>query len=129
MNRNSHKVKKKCDFYFNRQCRKWSMRILMTGMQQWSHAAQEFLWAVHSMLIYEVWQKSNETYFLFTKLFILSNNNVIPFKIVPLGCYTLMEMFLGCSAWSLQPIWSAACLLYSFGCFQKSRNDDLWRHF
>ena len=41
---------------------------------------------------YEVWQKSNETEFLFTKfLFIFSNINVISFKIVPLGSYTSME--------------------------------------
>ena len=29
--------------------------------------------------------------FLFTKVLFLSNINVIPFKIVPLGNYTLME--------------------------------------
>ena len=39
----------------------------------------------------EVWQKSNETDFLFTKVFISSNIDVIPFKIVPLGSYTPME--------------------------------------
>jgi hypothetical protein len=38
-----------------------------------------------------MWQKSNETDFLFTKVIIFSNNNVIPFKIVPLGSYTPME--------------------------------------
>ena len=44
--------------------------------------------------MYEVWQKNNETdFFLFAKVFIFfSNINVIPFKIVPLGSYTLMEM-------------------------------------
>ena len=41
----------------------------------------------------EVWQKSNETDFLFTKVFISSNIDVIPFKIVPLGSYTPMETF------------------------------------
>ena len=35
--------------------------------------------------LYEVWQKSNETDFLFTKVFIFSNINGIPFKRVPLG--------------------------------------------
>jgi hypothetical protein len=40
-----------------------------------------------------VWQKSNETDFVFTKVFIFSNINVIPFKIVPLGSYTPMETF------------------------------------
>jgi hypothetical protein len=44
-------------------------------------------------LLYEVWQKINETHFLFTKVFIFSNINVIPFKIVPLGSYTPMETF------------------------------------
>ena len=38
----------------------------------------------------EVWQKSNETDFLFTKVFFF-NINVIPFQIVPLGSYTPME--------------------------------------
>ena len=42
---------------------------------------------------YEVWQNSNETDFLFTKVFIFSNINVIPFKIVFLGSYTQMEKF------------------------------------
>ena len=37
--------------------------------------------------MYEVWQKSNETNFLF-----FSNFNVIPFKIAPLGSYTPIEM-------------------------------------
>ena len=41
--------------------------------------------------IYEVCKLSNETNFLFTKVFIFSNINVIPFKIVPLGCYTPVE--------------------------------------
>ena len=40
---------------------------------------------------YEVWQKSNETDFLFTKVFVFLNINDIPFKIVPLGTYTPME--------------------------------------
>ena len=40
---------------------------------------------------YEVWQKPNDTDFLFTKVFIFSNINVIPFKIVPLGSYTPIE--------------------------------------
>ena len=41
---------------------------------------------------YEMWQKSNETdFFLFINVFIFSNINVIPFKIVPLGSYTPME--------------------------------------
>ena len=39
----------------------------------------------------QVWQESNETDFLFTKVFIFSNINLIPFKIVPLGSYTPME--------------------------------------
>ena len=39
-----------------------------------------------------MWQKTNETDYLFTKVFIFfSNINVIPFKIVPLGSYTPME--------------------------------------
>jgi hypothetical protein len=38
-----------------------------------------------------VWQKSNETDFLFNKVFI-SNINLISIKIVPLGSHTPMEM-------------------------------------
>jgi hypothetical protein len=36
----------------------------------------------------EVWQKSNETDFLLTMNFIVLQNKVIPFQIVPLGSYT-----------------------------------------
>ena len=39
------------------------------------------------LLLYEVCKLSNETDFLFNKVFI------IPFKIVPLGSYTPMELF------------------------------------
>ena len=42
---------------------------------------------------YEVWKKSNETDLLFTKVFIFSNINVVPIKIVPLGSYTPMDTF------------------------------------
>ena len=46
----------------------------------------------HSAVIYEVWQKSNETdFFIYQKFLFFSNINVIPFKIVPLGSYTPME--------------------------------------
>ena len=38
-----------------------------------------------------VWQKSNETDFLLTMNFIIFTNQVIPFKIVPLGSYTATE--------------------------------------
>jgi hypothetical protein len=44
-------------------------------------------------MIYEVWQKSNESDFLFTKVLLFSNINVLPFKIVPFGSYTPMETF------------------------------------
>ena len=39
-----------------------------------------------------VWQKSNETDFLLTTYFILFTNQVIPFKIVPLGSYTATKV-------------------------------------
>jgi hypothetical protein len=45
-------------------------------------------------LRYELWQKSNETdFFIYQSfyLFIFSNINVIPFKILPLGSYAPME--------------------------------------
>ena len=42
-------------------------------------------------LLYVVWQKSNETDFLLTMNFILFAKKIIPFKIVPLGSYTVME--------------------------------------
>jgi hypothetical protein len=39
-----------------------------------------------------VWQKSNETDVLYTKVFMFfSNINVIPFKVVSLNSYTPME--------------------------------------
>ena len=41
--------------------------------------------------VYVAWQKSNETDFLLTMNFILFTNKVIPFKIVPLGSYTVTE--------------------------------------
>ena len=42
-------------------------------------------------IAYKICKVSNETDFLFTKVFIFSNINVISFKIVPLGSYTPME--------------------------------------
>ena len=42
--------------------------------------------------MYNVCKLSNEIDFLFTKGFIFSNIHVIPFKIVPLGSYTPMEI-------------------------------------
>jgi len=39
-----------------------------------------------------VWQKSNETDFLLTMNLILFTNQGYPFKIVPLGSYTAMEV-------------------------------------
>ena len=43
---------------------------------------------------YEVWHKSNQNVIFLPKfyLFIISNINVIPFKIVALGSYTPMGM-------------------------------------
>ena len=82
-----------------------------------------------------MWQKSNETDFIFTKVFyfyFFSNINVIPFKVVPFGGYKPMETLFpvfGSSAGSLQPVGSSAYPLYSFGCFLKSRNDVLWGQF
>ena len=72
--------------------------------------------------IYEVWQKSNETDFLFTKVFVFSNINVIPFKNSSLGqLHTDGDSVptYGSNAGSLQPVWSSAYLLHSFGCFLK----------
>ena len=40
-----------------------------------------------------MWQKSNETDFLFTKVFIFFKHQCYPLKIGPLGSYTPMEMF------------------------------------
>ena len=44
-------------------------------------------------MYYEVWQESNKTDSLLTKVFIFSKIKVISFKIVPLGSYTPMETF------------------------------------
>jgi hypothetical protein len=52
-----------------------------------------------------VCQKSNETDFLFTKVFIFSNINVIPFKIVPLGSYTPMEKLFPLLVAALEVNW------------------------
>ena len=69
------------------------------------------------MFTYEVWQKSNETDFLFTKVLIFLNINVILFEIVPLGSYTPMEI--------LFPLLVAALDIFNQYDLQKSRNDVL----
>ena len=51
------------------------------------------LYSSLNYIIYEVWQKSNETDFYLPKFFNL-NLNVIFLKIVPLGNYTPMETLL-----------------------------------
>jgi hypothetical protein len=45
-----------------------------------------------TLLTCKVCKLSNETDFLFSKVFIFSDINVIPFKILPLGSYTPMEI-------------------------------------
>ena len=50
------------------------------------------IWNSNS-IFYEVWHKSNETDFLFTKVFIFFQISVMTFKIFPLGSYTPMEKF------------------------------------
>ena len=80
---------------------------------------------------YEVWQKSNETDFLLTKVFIFFNHQ----------CYLLQNSSLGQlhtdgdvvstfgSSAGSQPVWPSTCSLHSFGYFLKSRNDSLsWRN-
>ena len=55
--------------------------------------------SMYFVVTYVVWQKSNETDFLLTMNFILFTNQGFPFKIVPLGSYTvtdaLFPLFVG----------------------------------
>ena len=73
--------------------------------------------------MYEVWQKSDETDFLFTKVFIFSNINVHPLQNRSFGQpHTdgdVVPKFSG-SAGGLQPVWYSACPLYSCGYSLKS---------
>ena len=81
---------------------------------------------------YEVWQKSKETYFWFTKVFIYFKHQCYLLQNSSLGqLHTDRDVFpaFGSSAGNLQPVWSSACLLHSFGCFLKSWNDIIWGHF
>ena len=58
------------------------------------NACRDICLAVNARKIkytYEVCKLNNDINVLFTKVFIFSNINVIPFKIVPLGSYTPME--------------------------------------
>ena len=85
----------------------------------------------HVYLLYsctEVGEKSNETDFLFTKGFIFFKHQCHPLQNSSLWqLHTDGEVVptFGSNAGSLQPVWSSACPLHSFGCFLKSRNDVL----
>ena len=74
-----------------------------------------------------MWQKSNETNFLFTKVFIFFKHQCYPLQNSYLGqLHTEGDVpTFGSSAGSLQPVWVSACPLYSLGCFLQSQNDDL----
>lgn len=74
--------------------------------------------------IYEVWQKSNETDFSFTKILFFFKHE----------CYPLQNSFLrqlhtdgevGSSTGNLQPVWSSTCPLHSLGYCLNSQNDVL----
>ena len=85
--------------------------------------------AISNITINEVWQKSNETDFLFTEVFIFFKRQCYPFQNSSLGqLHTdgdVVPTFVS-SVGSLQPVRSSACPLHSFGGFQKYRNDVLW---
>ena len=73
--------------------RKWLVTSTLLREIKWRSIHSSINRFLGFPMVYEVWQKSNDTDFYLQKFLFLSNVNVIPFKIVPLGSYTLMEMF------------------------------------
>ena len=66
----------------------WLGKLVDSDREKWRKSLLE---ECRTTLVYVVCKLSNEPDFLFTKVFIFSNINVIPFKIVPLGSYAPIE--------------------------------------
>ena len=71
-----------------------------------------------------MWQKSNKTDYLFTKVFIFFKHQCYPLQNSSLGqLHTDVDVVttFGSSAGSIQPVWSSVCPLHSYQCFESPK--------